>query len=218
MFLCPATDGHRYWIKPTGKVGGLVEQVVGRAGHLIGAPVPAVRVVSVPEKVASETGVRSGLVHGSRNVGEAETHGDRARGFRHYDGQNAARVVAGVALWDWCWGGGGFEYLRTTDGTIVTVDHGGWFPPAGGARVHVSALEENADAPRPLPCNPSRVPDSDVSRVATTLRNVTREDLVRHVLRPVPTSWRVDRRLEAIGAFLEHRAPAVADRLEDRLL
>lgn len=229
VYLGRADDGHKYWIEPTrnrnGAIGSAVEQVVGRAGALIGAPVPAVRILSDPDHLSIRTG-RAGLVHGSRDVGEAEELA--GRGITNYDAPNAARIPAWVALWDWCWGGN-FHYLETTEGVARSHDHGEFFPfrvefshrseRRDRLPVVLEALEERADVPHAiLTADPSRVPQSAVSEVARTLRNLSGEDVVREVLRPVPTSWRVGRRLEAIGAFLEHRAPAVADRLEDRLL
>jgi hypothetical protein len=49
--------------------------------------------------------------------------------------------------------------------------------------------------------------------VANALEHVERESLVQ-VLRSIPASWPVsDEDLEALGWFLERRAPAVASRV-----
>jgi hypothetical protein len=118
-------------------------------------------------------------------------------------------------LYDWFWGSDEqWLYDIDADRTIYSHDHGLYLPPGNGAWTE-SELTQEVHTPRPLPNNPADGVSEDALRhVAEKLRALESADIV-DVLIQVPQSWAVsDHDLEALGWFLETRAPDVADRLE----
>jgi len=69
------------------------------------------------------------------------------------------------------------------------------------------------DAPHPLGYPTNDLDPHAMEEFAARLEDIDRQDLVE-ILNSVPSSWPVtDEELEALGYFLERRAPAVADRV-----
>ena len=74
-------------------------------------------------------------------------------------------------------------------------------------------LVSNVDAAHELTLDPSGLDLDEIARVAGLLEAVTRDQL-RSILIAVPSEWGVPNDdLEAVGFFLERRAPAVAGRM-----
>jgi hypothetical protein len=124
---------------------------------------------------------------------------------------NARRHVGVYALCDWCFSADEqWLYDLDDEQALYSHDHGLYFPPLGQGRWTRTDLVAQADAPHEW-----RDPRKDLSAaachdVANALEHVERESLVQ-VLRSIPASWPVsDEDLEALGWFLERRAPAVA--------
>ncbi|MEV6983969.1 hypothetical protein AB0M95_22300 [Sphaerisporangium sp. NPDC051017] len=71
----------------------------------------------------------------------------------------------------------------------------------------------SVDEANVLPDVPNGLAPEAVEAVAEALETIDRDALVK-ILRAVPASWPVsDEALATLGWFLEHRAPAVANRL-----
>lgn len=219
-FLAEASDRRRWWVKPQNNLQGerviVTEYVVAKAGRLIGAPVCEVAIVEIPEEIAGwefrpGAHLQPGLAHASLAVDDAQ----EARSLEYRDRDDNRRRHAGVyALYDWCWGGDDqWLYCETDDRKLYSHDHG-WYLPENGPDWNETTLLARVDEPHP-PAHPTADLDpTELTTLAARLRAPLRQPLA-DLLVTVPTSWPVgDADLEALGFFLERRAPAVAARLE----
>jgi hypothetical protein len=118
------------------------------------------------------------------------------------------------ALYDWCCGADAqWLYDLNNDRTLYSHDHGLYFPPPGKGGWTISDLVTVVDVPYQLPDPPDGLLATAIDELAASLEDVDRSSLVS-IMNRVPTSWPVsDDELEALGWFLEYRAPAVAERL-----
>lgn len=221
-FLAKCSDGRRWWVKPsnTPQAGRVLvtEQIVGRAGALIAAPVCEVAVVRVPNELVGWEArpglhLEAGLSHGSLHVGDSVEERKKALVHRDRD-DNAARLAGVFAIFDWCWGGDlQCLYAEYEDRKAFSHDHG-WFLPEAGPTWSVASLMARVDEPHSLQMPTDGLARAEFLRLAAALRNIDRASLAS-VLREIPVEWAVpDADLETVGYFLEKRAPLVADRLE----
>ncbi len=222
-FLGLADDERHYWIKPLNNAQGervpITEQIVGRAGSLIGAPTCKVRTIAIGEEFAGWE-FRPGhqlvprIAHASLNVEDVVF----TRVLDHrLDDDNSRRHAFVMALYDWCWGGDvqGLRAVREDNG-FYSHDHG-WYLPPEGPTWSVAELETHVEDPHELVENLDGISEEIVDEVAKALEAVQREDL-RRALAMIPSNWPVeDNELECVGFFLEKRAPAVARRIRHRL-
>ena len=220
-FLGLGSDGRRWWVKPANNLQGarviVTESVVGRAGALIGAPVCEVAVVQIPAEIAGwefRPGARlePSFAHASLAIDDAQE--TRALEYRQRD-DNQRRHAGVLALYDWCWGGDDqWLYCETDDRKLYSHDHG-WYLPEVGPNWSEASLLEHIDTPHQLHGPSSDLDPTALRQLAERLESVTREELAA-MLQGVPVSWSAsDAELEALGFFLERRAPAVAGRLRD---
>jgi hypothetical protein len=220
-----ASDGNSYWLKPVnnnqGEMVPVTEQIVGRAGQLIGAPVAGVRTIYIPPEAEGQASdvqknykLKEGIAHGSRDVGVADLHNGTPN---HYnEDRNDRRFAFLVALYDWCWGGDP-QYLRADEENLACCSHDhGWFLPPRGKNWSQAKMQETCDQARPLDCDEQEIDRGAVKEAVEALRNVDTSDVLQEVLIPIPEPWVSTEKLEAVGRYLEYRAPATADRLENR--
>jgi len=221
-FLGLGSDGERYWIKTLNNLQGprvpTTEQIVARAGSLIGAPACVVRTIEIPAALAGwefRPGARleAGVAHASLQVEPvAET---RALDHRLED-DNARRHASILALHDWCWGGDG-QWLvsMAEDNKFYSHDHG-WYLPPSGPDWDIASMELYVDAGHELPAGEDGITPAIAREVAAPLRGVRRPDIA-DLLSRIPTVWPVtDQELECVGFFLERRAVPAAERLVSR--
>lgn len=218
-FLGLGSDGRRWWVKPLNNLQGarviVTESVVGRAGALLGAPVCDVGVVQIPPQIAGwefRPGARlkPGFAHASLAVDDAQ----EVRVLEYRQRNDNQRRHAGVlALYDWCWGGDDqWLYCETDDRKLYSHDHG-WYLPETGPDWSEGTLMAHVDLPHPLPSTSSDLDQTALRQLAGRLEALTRSELAA-MLQGVPATWPAsDTELEALGFFLERRAPAVAGRL-----
>jgi hypothetical protein len=217
----PALDraGERWNVKaPNNPQGGRVvctEHLVSAAGRLIGAPVCEVQPIRITEEFVGITFpngllLAAGVGSASREVPDVVEERDLAHRDRD---DNASRHVGVFALYDWCWGADGQWSVRTSDDNrLFSHDHGWYFPPEG-PDWNEGELVNKVDVPRELAKSAAGLDLAEIDRVAYALEAVTREHL-RSILLSVPSEWAVPNDdLEAVGFFLERRAPAVAARM-----
>lgn len=223
-FRVIASDQADYFVKsmetcPTGHEASIaIEHVVARAGQLIGAPMCHTSLIRIPADIAGwepTPGVplQEGLAHASRALDHADERGRPHLDARAQD-ENSRRHVGVYAIFDWCIGADQ-QWLYDTDNdrTLYSHDHGLYLPPAGQGLWTIHDLQSNADTPWPLPDPPGGLSPAAIDELATALESIDRAALAA-VMNSVPASWPVtDADLEALGWFLEHRAPAVAARL-----
>ncbi|MGH9264118.1 MAG: HipA family kinase [Acidimicrobiales bacterium] len=218
-FLGLGSDGRRWWVKPANNLQGgkviVTESVVGRAGALLGAPVCDVAVVELPTEIAGwefRPGARlePGFAHASLAVDDVQEA--RVLEYRERD-ENRRRHAGVLALYDWCWGGDDqWLYCEADDRKLYSHDHG-WYLPETGPNWSEATLMAHVDEPHPLTAPSSDLDKTELRQLVATLNAVTRSALA-DMLRDVPASWPAsDTELEALGFFLERRAPAVAGRM-----
>ncbi|GII03513.1 hypothetical protein Pta02_55210 [Planobispora takensis] len=217
-----ASDGRRYFVKrleacpnDEARASLAIEFIVSGVGGLIGAPVCPTSLIRIPEELAEwplNGGVlKAGLAHASLALEHVEER-RQALSLRERD-DNRRRHVGIYALYDWCFGDDAqWLYDRDDDYSIYSFDHGVYFPPNSGCW-RPALLEQSVDVPNELPDGSDGVSLEAVEEIAGALEKISRGALA-DILCGVPASWPVnDRELEALGWFLERRAPAVAGRV-----
>ena len=221
-FLGLGDDRQRYWIKPLNNAQGervpVTEQIVGRAGNLIGAPTCKVRTIAIGDEFAGwefrqGQALEPGIAHASLNVEDAVF--TRALDHR-VDDDNSRRHAFVFGLYDWCWGGDvqGLFALRD-ENRFYSHDHG-WYLPPEGPTWTIDELEAQVDMSHELSTNVDGIGASIANEVAAALEAVQRNS-IRDALAMIPSNWPVnDDELECAGFFLEKRAPAVAQRIRRR--
>lgn len=223
-FRVTANDGQDYFVKsietvqPGEGASLAAEFVVAEAGRLIGAPVCHTSLISIPPAIAGweplpGAPLSAGLAHASRALEHADERGRPWLTARNQD-SNRERHVGVYALYDWCCGADPqWLYDLDNDLTLYSHDHGLYLPPAGRGGWTIPDLIASADAPSELTDPRGGLSVTAVSRIAEALEAVERTSLTR-IMNRVPKLWPVtDDELEALGCFLEYRAPAVAQRL-----
>jgi hypothetical protein len=218
-FLAVLSDQQRWWVKPQNNLQGgrviVTEHIVGRAGALIDAPVCETSLVRIPDELAGwefrpGATLQAGIAHASLAVDDAlEVAG--TLNYRERD-DNRRRHVGVFALYDWCWGADDqWLHCMSDDRKIYSHDHGMYLPD-GPDWTEASLLAQVGTPHQPAYATGGLDPGA-AGDLSKRLGSVSRDDLVA-LVSAVPTSWQVsDGELEALGFFLERRAPAVAARL-----
>lgn len=222
-FPAEASDGRQWWVKPANNLQGgkviVTENLVGSLGKLIGAPTCEVAIVRIPEEIAGFEFVpghvlEAGLTHASRGVEQAQEF--HSLEYRQHD-HNARRHAGVFALYDWCWGGDP-QWLcdAADDQKLYSHDHGWYLPPEGQDWTETELVSQ-VDQPRELGHNSDGLESEAVEELAERLDQLGRDDLLP-ILSGVPESWPVaNSELEALGFFLERRAPEVGKRLRQKI-
>lgn len=219
-FLAKGSDGRRWWVKPINNGQGprvlVAEYIVGKLGQLIGAPVCETSVVEIPPALAGwefrpGLALVPGLGHGSVAVQDAFE--EYALNYRDRD-NNRVRHAGVLALYDWCFGNDDqWLYSETQDRKVYSHDHGLYFPNQD--LWTEDSLAAHVDRAHLLDGPHVNLDKAELTRLSGALRGVTRKQL-RAVLSDVPLVWpATDSELASIGCFLERRANAVADRLDE---
>lgn len=219
-FLVRADDGNRYWCKTLNNLQHprvpLNEQIVGRLGLLIGAPVCRPQLVRIsPALVGWEFRPGSGRLleegwaHGSLAVDPAlETRDIQMNRARD---ENPRRQAGIYALHDWTGGSDSQWLMEGADGMFHSHDHGHYLP--GGPGWTIASLQASAAATFELPTPPTGLDAAELERLADALNAVTEQEIVE-VVSKLPAAWPVqDDELEALVDFVNDRRQAVAQRL-----
>ena len=159
--------------------------------------------------------IERGFAHGSRAL-EKCVEEKPGLGYRNMD-DNAVRHPGYYALYDWCWGEDVQALLDlNADRQFFSHDHG-WFLPPNGPTWDITNLQATVGNAHELANDGAGMDMVEIARVATKLESVTRGDLLE-ALSSIPRSWIgvTNDELEAVGAYLEERAPQVAARLRAR--
>lgn len=215
--LCRCSDGFRYVVKDSRNRGGqdirrvmVTEQIVGRLGARIQAPVANVNFVDVPAELiarnASMAHMLPGLAHGSKWIVDCT---DR-EGVRYQTSPgNPGRFALLAVLYTWTHASDHqFIYEKAPPNAVHSVDHGYFFH--GGPDWTVDTLRA-ASTPTRLdavfdPCN---LQPDDVASAGRELRSVTEDDIATIVSAP-PDTWglTLDERVSLAG-YLAHRRSAL---------
>jgi len=199
-------DGSDYVVKGSQAGKAIVnEQVVGRLGHLIGAPIPAIKIVNVPAELiagnsAEISHVRPGLAHGSalqNNCTDKEGLG------RTDVPENEKRFAALAVLYGWTHAGDRqLIYCLDKPQLVWSVDHGHFFP--GGPNWSVPSLQ-GVGAASVFPELAAVCEPESIEEVISVLSTVKLEDIAAAVAAP-PDTWAVtiEERKE-LAILLENR-------------
>lgn len=211
-------DQIRYWCKAVNNFQGprlpVTEQIVGRLGHLIGAPVCDSKLISLDEIVGWEirpgTGrlVEAGYAHGSRAV--EPTLETREMRFRA-DDDNSRRHCGLYALSDWLYCGD-LQWLRATDedNAYYSHDHGFFLTGLDWTRDSLAACGAEQG---PITIDPNHLDPIELGRLADALEGLSLAD-VEDAISGLPASWPVsDEELAAVAQFADMRKAPVAARL-----
>ena len=212
-----ADDGQRYWCKvlnnPQGPRVLANEQIVGRLGTLIGAPVCEVDLVYIPAALAGwefRPGLQlaEGWAHGSlavEPVTETRTFEDRAQD------DNARRHAGICALHDWMGGSDCQWLIRGANREYHSHDHGHYFP--SGPDWTTAALQAHRDVPIQIATSNTGLDPLELRRLANAVEAVSVEDIELCIAK-VPAAWPpTDAELDELVAYLTHRRHPVAERL-----
>lgn len=220
-----ADDGHDYFVKfpeacpdPADRTSVAIEMIVAQVGRLIGAPVVDAALMRIPPELLGQeikpgVPISSTVAHASLALDQCDELGRPQLIARSQD-DNRRRHAGVYALFDWFMGcDQQWLYDLSDDRRLYSHDHGLYLPPLGRGYWTEAELSSAVHLPHVLPDDPAGLSPSGVTVVADALCAVQRSDLVA-VLSRVPVSWSVTNSdLEALGWFLENRAPEVADRL-----
>jgi hypothetical protein len=223
-FRVTASNQRDYFVKaletcPPGQGASLaVEQIVSQVGKLIGAPVCDTSLIRIPaalagwQPAAGGSAIQGGLAHASLAIEHADFR--RPPLESRLSDDNARRHVGVYALCDWCFSTDEqWLYDLDDDQALYSHDHGLYLPPLGQGRWTRTELVAHVDTPHEWPDPRKDLSIAACHDVANALEHVKRESLIQ-VLRSIPASWPVsDEDLEALGWFLERRAPVVASRV-----
>ena len=221
-FLGLGEDQRRYWIKTINNAQGqkvpVTEQIVGRAGALIGAPVCEVKTIELTSDFVGwefKPGhqLMEGIAHASVHV---EGSVDTGKLDHRLDDDNIRHHAYIYALFDWCWGGDIQGLLvAQREYQFFSHDHG-WYLPPTGANWTIEELQNNVETPHELQKDESGITEEIFEEIAASLDAIHREILLP-IIKTIPAEWPVtDNELEWVGFFLEKRASAVAQRLRQR--
>lgn len=189
-----------------------------RRGNLIGAPVRPVALIDIAstfQRVQYVDGrfIPQGVAHGSEVLPAAED-GDNLEVHLAKD-DNATRVPAIMALWDWCLGSDE-QWLFDLEShrAAWSYDHGLWL--TGESEWTSETLRRVVDRPWEMTLT-FRGDRQAFAAVAERLDAVTVDDCLR-VAASVPASWPISKNdLESVAWLLYRRRPGVAARLRKRI-
>jgi hypothetical protein len=191
--LVTCSDGRDYVVK--GRNAGRVpvnEQVVARLGRAMGAPVPQVALVDVPEILVEEEPLlshfSSGLAHGSEVVQDvADSYLiDHIR-----EAGNRIRFARLAVLWGWVnLRDRQYLYSETRPYLVYSADHGNSFPrgPEWSRRSLLPRLDAAPDVELADCC---RFTPAELSDAHDALASMDNARIARAVAAP-PDEWGID--------------------------
>jgi hypothetical protein len=200
-------DGHDYVVK--GQQAGraiINEQIVGRLGAELGAPVGQVNLIEVPADLigmqADLKHMPAGVSHGSRLIPGCS---DRQWIAHHDVPENKQRFAALAVLYGWIPAGDHqLIYRQTAPHVVFSVDHGHFFP--GGPNWTVAGL--NGAGPAVLYgelMSGCKITREELRTVEDRLRTVSVTTIAEAIATP-PDTWNitVEERV-AVAAYLATR-------------
>lgn len=188
--LLACDDGNEYVVKGQHAGRAIVsDQVLGRLGVALAAPVGQVCLVEIPaELVAAEpemSGVQPGTAHACRWIPGCS---ERAHIAHTELPENKPRFAALALLYGWAYASDHqFIYANDPPHLVYSVDHGHFFP--GGPDWTIESL---ADAPRAVPdaivVSQASLSNADLVGAAEILQSIPDEQIAKAVASP-PDEW-----------------------------
>jgi hypothetical protein len=194
----------------------IADHVVGRAGRLLGAPVPDVAFIDVPAELvmaqAELANLIPGIAHGSRfidNTSERDVLSHVA------EPDNRTRFALLAVLYGWAHAADHqFIYEKTPPHRVYSHDHGHFFPPGPQGAPHWSsaslASHHNADLDMAL-VQGCTLTLEEIDVAIARLRNIVPAD-IQAVVAGVPADWDItDVERAALIEFLTSRRDALTE-------
>lgn len=197
--------------------GTFNEQIVAKAGALIGAPVPEVRLVTVPAAIADDLANRAaalgigfqpkaGVHHASR---WSDGYSDRME--IAYEDENQAGLAALQVMFSWLYCNEDFQliYADASPHGVLSVDHTEFLP--GGRVWSEQTLSTGLGLPLEAsqPLGGVRIEAESRADTLVRLGAVDRKAIAGLVAGP-PDEWGVSAaEREALASYLEQRQAAV---------
>jgi len=180
------------------------EQVVGFLGEVIGAPVPSVAIIDIPEIIIKENPtiqyMQSGLSHGSLYM---EGYSGR-KVIEHTDvPENKSRFAKLAVLYSWIMASDRQIIYEEDSKLAISVDHGHFFP--GGPNWQASNLQNNHQVTLDPFFDPCNLTSLDFEPISDILKAIQCETIAKAVARP-PSIWGLseDDRIE-LAIYLNER-------------
>jgi hypothetical protein len=209
--LLACDDGNEYVVKGR-QVGRAVvnDQIIGRLGSFIGAPVGSVALVDVPSELVTLNPqmrhVLPGLAHGCRFVPRCSER----QGVLHATvGENRVRYASLAILYGWASANDHqFFFSDSVPYLVYSFDHGHFFP--GGPQWTTATL---ASAPAALPdtliVSQCGLRGDEIDQARSTLSLVTPE-VIANAIATVPIDWGLSEgERECVGEYLFERCVAL---------
>lgn len=217
-FMVLGDNEVRYWCKSLNNFQSprlpVTEQIVGRLGKLIEAPVCECTLIALDEIAGWEIRpgtsrlVEPGYAHGSRAI--EPTLETRELKFRS-DDDNRRRHCGLYALSDWLYCGD-LQWLRATDEDNAYYSHDHGFFLTGLEWTKDSLAACGADQ-GPITLDSNQLDAAELNRLGDALEALSRAD-IEDAISGLPTSWPVsDEELAAVAQFADMRKSAAASRL-----
>ena len=212
--LLACDDGREYVVKGA-QAGRMIvtDQVVGRLGTAMGAPVAEVGLVDVPRELINSEPQMSHMVAG-------ESHGSvwisgctDSQGMTYSDqAENRSRFATLSVLFGWVVASDHqFVYKSSAPNLVYSVDHGHFFPGANGWD-----MNSLAGAPPPEPDQQLRagcsLTEDELREAQKLLLNVSDSAIAQAVASP-PDGWGISMQERvALAAFLAKRRDEFAQK------
>ena len=202
------SDGQEHVVKgPQVQRMAVNDHVVARLGHLLGAPIPEICLVNVPDELIKINPqmlpMVAGVGHGSKRVPDVT---ERVDPIQHLDaGDNRTRFAALAVLYGWIGSNDRqFLYGKADPWAVWSVDHGHFFP--GGPNWTVASLAGGGSTgPEPGLKADCKLVAADLAPIKARLSTVT-ADLIAEIVAGPPDEWGITlAERVALGQYLDSR-------------
>jgi HipA-like protein len=203
--LLDCDDGSIYVVK--GKQNGRMcanEQIVAHLGQLVGAPVPDVAYVNVPQELIARqpqlAHFQAGPGHGSEFVKDCADGG-----IQYVDGENRTRFARLAVLFGWVYPQNQqFIYEMAAPHLVYSTDHGHFFPN-GPNWTPAHLPQAGVAVPDPSLIGPCQLSQDDMRTAASPLVGLQDQAIARAVAAPLD-EWglAMDDRI-AVATYLARR-------------
>jgi hypothetical protein len=206
-------DSNIYVVKGSHLDAGRValnEQIVGRLGETLGAPVGAVRLVDISSDLIDIqpelSHLEPGLAHGSLLIGNCT---DRLGVDHVLVPENRSRFARLAILYGWMQAGDNQLIYEKSSNVVYSVDHGHFFPIGPNWTIH--ALSTASPATLDSSFDVCKFTEEEIAEARARLEDVTAQDIAAAVAAP-PSDWNfsLDERVAMADYLARRRAELLA--------
>jgi hypothetical protein len=209
--VADCSDGQRYVVKGRQVMRPLIaDHIVGRLAGIIGAPVPEVQLVDVPNELISPS---SYLAHFEAGTGHGSVFVPECRDWWHVEHANEAdnpeRFAALAVLFGWTDAGDQqFLYSKTPPHLVWSTDHGAFFTGSSDWTVETLSAASSAAVDQWIVAGAG--PPSALLRAAMERLQLATDAVIARVVAIPPDEWGItlDERV-ALADYLARRRDAI---------